>query len=78
MRLDKDRDTYGVFAIILGILGMVLWAVPMISIFVNFICIYCARVGMNSRFRDISFAAFLLGIIGFFLTLLRSVIAFVC
>lgn len=78
MRLDKERDNYSLVAVALGILGMVLWAIPMISIFVNFICIYCARVGLYSRFRGISFAAFILGIIGFFLTLLRSIIAFVC
>lgn len=76
MKLYKDRDRYGIVALFLGILGLVLWAVPMASVFVNLICIYCALTGLDTRFRDISIAALLMGFIGIFLTFSRSALVF--
>lgn len=76
MKLYKERDRYGILAVGLGILGMVLWAIPMASIFVNLICIYCAFIGLDTRYRDISIAALLLGFIGVILSLFRSALVF--
>lgn len=76
MKLYKERDRYGIGALVLGILGMVLWVVPIASIFVNLICIYCAILGLETRYKNISLAALLLGFIGIVLTIFRSALVF--
>lgn len=76
MKLYKERDRYGIGALVLGILGMVLWVVPVASIFVNLICIYCAILGLETRYKNISLAALLLGFIGIVLTIFRSALVF--
>lgn len=76
MKIYKERDQYGIVGLGLGILGMVLWAVPIVGIFVNLICIYCAVLGRETRYKDISFAALILGIIGTILTIFRSAFVF--
>lgn len=76
MDFNRDRNNHAVVALILGIMGIILWAIPIIGIFVNIICIYTAAVGINTRLREISVAGLVLGIIGVILTILRSGLVF--
>lgn len=60
--------------IILGLIGMVLWAYTIASLIINIACIHCSIIGLDSRYKDVSFAALILGIIGLVLTLFRGII----
>lgn len=72
MNINYQRDRQGIFSLVLGMLGMGLWFIPMISIFVNFFCLYLGSIGLETRYRDLALSGIVLGCIGFILTCLRS------
>lgn len=70
----RMSERYTRIGIILGLIGMFLWAYSIASLIVNIVCIHYSVIGLDSRYKDVSFAALILGIIGFLLTFFRGII----
>ncbi|NDL67985.1 hypothetical protein [Anaerotalea alkaliphila] len=76
MKLGKETDHCSVLAVVFGGAGLVLWVVPMVSIFVNLAAIHYGGKGRGSGLDALGQVGWSLGVVGFVLTLLRTVYVF--
>lgn len=77
MKLQKDLNKYSIGAFILGITGMVVWAFSMAAVIINIGTLYFGVIGLESRYRDLSVAAIIMGILGFLIAIIRNIIVWI-
>lgn len=70
----RMSERYAKLGIIFGVIGIAIWAFSLVSLIINILCIHYSIIGLESRLRELSFAALILGIIGILLTLFRGIV----
>ena len=72
MRIDNDLSNYSIASVIIGSIGLVLWLIPLLAIFVSFIGGYTGIKGYHSEKGRLSKAGIFFSVLSFILSVLRS------
>lgn len=67
-----DRRFEAIFAVALGVVGMVLWLIPIIGVIVCLIGLFIGIKTYNSVSKNIALAAIIINTISLTLTVIRS------
>lgn len=72
MKIYKENNYYSVIALILGIIGVLTWFMPLLSIILCGLSVIFGKVGITTKYHSISIAAIALAIIGIVFSLIKS------
>lgn len=67
-----EKKLEAILSIIFGLIGIILWLVPMIGIIICFIGVFLGIKGFNNTSKNIAVSGIVINSIGLILTILRS------
>ncbi|TCT12104.1 hypothetical protein EDC18_1143 [Natranaerovirga pectinivora] len=68
---------YVVMTIFFGIMGLVLWLLPLIGVCISLLCIILSIKSLNRKSTIIMKGSLVLGVVGFFLSFINSILIYV-